>query len=40
MAKWVRERRIRWKETIGEEIENVPKGFLGLFKGKTFGKCW
>ena len=27
-------------KTIGIEIENVPKGFLGLFKGKTFGKCW
>jgi NADPH-dependent curcumin reductase CurA len=38
MAKWVKEGRIKWKETVSEGIENAPKAFLGLFKGENFGK--
>jgi len=38
MAKWIAEGKIRWKETIVEGLENAPGAFIGLFKGKNFGK--
>ncbi|MGA3116210.1 MAG: NADP-dependent oxidoreductase [Syntrophobacteraceae bacterium] len=38
MGKWIREGRIRWKETIIEGIESAPKALIGLFKGENFGK--
>jgi NADPH-dependent curcumin reductase CurA len=38
VGKWVREGRIKWKETIVEGIENAPRAFIGLFKGENFGK--
>jgi NADPH-dependent curcumin reductase CurA len=38
MGIWIREGRIKWKETIVEGIENAPKAFIGLFKGENFGK--
>jgi len=40
MMGWIREDKIKWKETIFEGIENTPKAFIGLFTGKTLGKCW
>ncbi|MGA9152977.1 MAG: hypothetical protein WBZ36_20560 [Candidatus Nitrosopolaris sp.] len=38
MTKWISEGKIKWKETIVEGLENVPKAFIGLFKGENFGK--
>lgn len=38
MAGWIGEGRIKWRETIIEGIENVPKAFLGLFSGDNLGK--
>jgi NADPH-dependent curcumin reductase CurA len=38
MARWIKEGRMKWKETILEGIENAPKAFIGLFNGKNFGK--
>ncbi len=38
MGQWVKDGRIRWRETIVQGIENAPKAFLGLFTGKNFGK--
>jgi NADPH-dependent curcumin reductase CurA len=38
MGPWIREGRIKWKETIVEGIENAPRAFIGLFKGENFGK--
>jgi NADPH-dependent curcumin reductase CurA len=38
MTKWIKEGKIRWKETIAEGLENAPKAFIGLFKGENFGK--
>jgi NADPH-dependent curcumin reductase CurA len=38
MGKWIREGRIKWKETTVEGIENAPKAFLGLFTGENLGK--
>ena len=38
MRRWIADGRIKWKETILEGLENAPRAFIGLFKGKNFGK--
>jgi NADPH-dependent curcumin reductase CurA len=38
MAKWVKEEKVKWKETIFEGLENAPKAFIALFNGENFGK--
>jgi NADPH-dependent curcumin reductase CurA len=38
MSQWLKEGRIKWKETIVEGIENAPRAFMGLFKGENLGK--
>ncbi len=38
MSKWIKEKRIKWKETVYEGLENSPKAFIGLFKGGNIGK--
>jgi NADPH:quinone reductase len=35
---WVRQGRLRYRETVVEGIENAPKAFLGLFRGENIGK--
>ena len=37
-AEWVREGRLRYRETVVEGIENAPKAFLGLLRGENIGK--
>ncbi|MFQ5665036.1 MAG: NADP-dependent oxidoreductase [Candidatus Binatia bacterium] len=38
MGKWISARKIQWKETVVEGIENAPKAFIGLFTGANLGK--
>ena len=38
ISKWIREGKMKWKETVIEGLENAPKAFVGLFKGENFGK--
>ena len=38
MIAWIREGKVKWKETIFEGIENTPNAFIGLFKGDNLGK--
>jgi NADPH-dependent curcumin reductase CurA len=38
MSAWIREGKIKWKETVVGGLENAPAAFIGLFKGKNFGK--
>ncbi len=38
MGRWIKDGRIKSKETILEGIENAPKAFVGLFRGDNFGK--
>jgi NADPH-dependent curcumin reductase CurA len=38
MTKWVKEGKMKWRETILEGIERAPEAFIGLFKGDNFGK--
>jgi hypothetical protein len=35
---WVRDGRLRYRETVVEGIENMPRAFLGLFHGDNIGK--
>ncbi|MCY3980702.1 MAG: NADP-dependent oxidoreductase, partial [Alphaproteobacteria bacterium] len=35
---WIREDKIRWRETIAEGLEAAPGAFIGLFHGDNFGK--
>jgi NADPH-dependent curcumin reductase CurA len=38
MAKWIKEGKMKSKETIIDGLENAPAAFLGLFKGENIGK--
>jgi NADPH-dependent curcumin reductase CurA len=38
MPQWVGQGRIKYREDIAEGLENAPQTFLGLLKGKNFGK--
>jgi NADPH-dependent curcumin reductase CurA len=38
MAKWAKEGKMKWRETIVDGVENAPKAFIGLFKGDNLGK--
>ena len=37
-SKWVRDGRLRYRETVVDGIENAPKAFLGLLRGENIGK--
>jgi len=30
--------KLKWRETIAQSIESAPAAFLGMLKGKNFGK--
>ncbi|HKE20080.1 MAG TPA: NADP-dependent oxidoreductase [Kofleriaceae bacterium] len=38
MARWIREGRIRWRETVVAGLERAPEAFVGLFRGENIGK--
>ncbi|HEY5072899.1 MAG TPA: NADP-dependent oxidoreductase [Caulobacteraceae bacterium] len=38
MAGWIKEGKVKWKETVEEGIQNAPTAFLKLFKGENLGK--
>ena len=38
MRNWISEGKIKFKETIYENIENAPKAFIDLLNGKNLGK--
>jgi NADPH-dependent curcumin reductase CurA len=38
LAGWVREGKIKYRETIANGIENAPRAFIGLLKGENIGK--
>ena len=37
-TEWVRDGRLRYRETVVDGIENAPKAFLGLLRGENIGK--
>ena len=38
MKNWILDKKIKWKETIVEGIENAPSAFIDLLNGKNIGK--
>ena len=38
MAIWFKQKKIIWKEDIVTGLEKAPDSFIGLMKGKNFGK--
>jgi len=39
MSTWVKEGKVRFKETVFEGFEKVPEAFIGLFEGVNVGKA-
>ena len=37
-SEWVREGKLRYRETVVEGIDNAPRAFLGLLRGENIGK--
>src|SRR3954467_4760904 len=35
---WIKDGRIKYREDVAEGLENAPAAFMGLLKGKNFGK--
>ena len=38
MSRWIKEKRIKYREDIVEGLENAPAAFQKLFRGENFGK--
>ena len=38
MSQWIREGRVRYREDIVEGLDKAPEAFIGLLRGKNFGK--
>jgi NADPH-dependent curcumin reductase CurA len=38
MIAWMKDGRIKYRETVVEGIENMPRALVGLFRGENFGK--
>jgi NADPH-dependent curcumin reductase len=38
MPQWIREGRVKYREDVADGLENAPATFMGLLKGRNFGK--
>jgi NADPH-dependent curcumin reductase CurA len=38
MPQWVKEGRIKYREDVADGLENAPAAFMGMLKGRNFGK--
>lgn len=38
MGAWIGAKKIKWRETMVQGLENAPGAFIGLFHGENFGK--
>ena len=39
IMKWIKEGKLKYRETITDGFENLPKAFIELLQGKNFGKA-
>ncbi|OWF37552.1 prostaglandin reductase 1-like [Mizuhopecten yessoensis] len=39
MAEWIKQGKLKYRETITDGFEHMPEAFLGLFEGKNTGKA-
>lgn len=37
-AKWLTEGKMKYRETVADNLENAPAAFIGMLKGENFGK--
>ena len=38
LERWLREGRLKYRESVVEGLGNAPQAFIGLLSGKNFGK--
>jgi NADPH-dependent curcumin reductase CurA len=38
VPQWIREGKVKYREDVAEGLENAPAAFMGMLKGKNFGK--
>jgi len=38
LAEWLREGKLKYRETIAEGLENAPRAFIGMLRGENIGK--
>jgi NADPH-dependent curcumin reductase CurA len=38
ISEWIRTGRLKYREDVVEGLENAPAAFLGVLRGKNFGK--
>ena len=38
LGQWLKEGRLRYRESVVEGIKNAPRAFIGLLRGENFGK--
>ena len=38
LGQWIREGKLKYRESVGEGLENAPEYFRGMLKGRNFGK--
>jgi NADPH-dependent curcumin reductase CurA len=38
LAGWIKEKKLTYRESIAEGIENAPRAFIGLLRGENLGK--
>ena len=38
LGQWIKEGRLKYRESVGEGLENAPEYFRGMLKGRNFGK--